>query len=126
MSNAIGDISMGEAIRKAEADKQRRVMGVGDEVEVRARPTSGRWQIGKNYFIRTVTHHLLGRLEEVTEHELWMTSVSCIADDGRFSKLLANGEALEVEPAPGGDVAIGRGSLIDAYLWPHALLRIAK
>lgn len=125
MGNAIDDISIGDAKRKiAEADELRRVMGIGAASQ--ARPTSGRWQIGKNYFIRTVTHHLLGKLEEITEHELWMSSVSWIADDGRFSDMLAKGEALEVEPAPEGDVAIGRGSLIDAYLWTHALLRIVK
>jgi len=91
-----------------------------------AAPSGGRWRIGKNYFVRTVTHHLLGTLEEVTDQELWFSSVSWIADDGRFNELLKNGTANEVEPAPEGDVAIGRGSLIDAYLWPHGLLRSVK
>lgn len=86
----------------------------------------GRWQIGKHYFVRTVTHHFLGKLEEVTEHELWFSSVSWIADDGRFNELLKNGTANEVEPAPEGDVPIGRGALIDAHLWSHALLRTVK
>lgn len=86
----------------------------------------GRWKLGENYFVRTVTHHILGKLEEVTEHELWFSSVSWIADDGRFNELLAKGTANEVEPAPEGDVPIGRGSLIDAYRWPHALLRSVK
>jgi hypothetical protein len=94
-------------------------------------PTSsvGRWKVGQNYFLRTVTHHLMGRLEEVTPDELWFSSVSWIADDGRFNELLATGKPgtnAEIEPAPEGDVAIGRGSLIDAYHWTHALLRSVK
>lgn len=84
------------------------------------------WKVGQNYFIRTVTHHLLGRLERVTPKELVMSSVSWIADDGRFSECLATGNASEVEPAPDGEVIVGRGSLIDAYAWTKPLLRSVK
>ena len=87
---------------------------------------SERWIIGENYFIRTVTHHLMGRLEEIDDHEIWLSSVSWIADDGRFHKFLRDGIAVEVEPCPEGDVAIGRGSLIDAHRWNHPLLRDVK
>jgi hypothetical protein len=89
----------------------------------------GHWRVGSNYFIRTVTHHLMGKLEAVHQQELVMSSVSWIADDGRFNELLEKGKptsSTEVEPAPEGQVIIGRGSLIDAYLWPHALLRSVK
>jgi hypothetical protein len=89
-------------------------------------PQDAHWKVGQNYFIRTVTHHLLGKLEAVTQQELVMSSVSWIADDGRFNELLKAGTASEVEPAPEGEVIIGRGSLIDAYPWLHALLRSVK
>ena len=101
----------------------REIQGLGTAVPP---APAGRWKVGQNYFVRTVTHHLLGTLQEVTDQELWFASVSWIADDGRFNELLKNGAASEVEPAPDGDVAIGRGSLIDAYVWPHALLRSVK
>lgn len=39
----------------------------------------GRWQIGKNYFIRTVTHHLTGTLIAVTGKELWLKDAAWIA-----------------------------------------------
>lgn len=84
------------------------------------------WEVGKNYFIRTVTHHLVGRLEKVTEHELVLSSAAWIADDGRFAEMLRTGSPAEVEPAPEGSVIVGRGSLIDAYTWPHGLLRSVK
>jgi len=75
------------------------------------------WQIGKNYFIRTVTHHLTGRLIDITEHELWLEDAAWIADDGRFAPAIEKGEFNEIEPFPSGrKVAVGRGALIDATL----------
>ena len=85
------------------------------------------WQEGKNYFVRTVTHHLLGRLVKVTSQELVLTDCSWIADDGRFNEFMTTGEASEVEPFPDcADVIVGRGSLIDAVRWNHELLRDVK
>jgi hypothetical protein len=73
------------------------------------------YKIGANYFIRTVTHHLTGKLTFVGASELALTSASWIADDGRFSQAVATGEFSEVEPFPAGKtVIVGRGSLIDA------------
>jgi hypothetical protein len=73
------------------------------------------WKIGKNYFIRTVTHHLTGTLLKVTENELVVENAAWIADDGKFSKALATENFNEVEPFPDGELIIGRGSLIDAF-----------
>ena len=70
--------------------------------------------IGKNYFIRTVTHHHTGRLVEVTPTELVLEDAAWIADSGRFSDALKNSKFDEVEPFPSGRVIIGRSALIDA------------
>lgn len=119
-------ITIGEAKRLiAEADELRKFLGQ-EPAQASAAGDAGLWVVGECYFIRTVTHHLLGRLVAVTEHELWIEEASWIADDGRFSELLTGGEAAEVEPAPAGSVAVGRGSLIDAYRWTHPLLRVVK
>lgn len=76
---------------------------------------TGHWVLGKNYFIRTVTHHLTGKLNAVTEHELWLEDAAWIADDGRFAQAVESGDFSEVEPFPSGRlVAVGRGSIIDA------------
>ena len=73
------------------------------------------YNIGKNYFIRTVTHHHTGKLVDVTEHELVLEHAAWIADDGRFTEALAKSEFNEIEMFPAGSrVIIGRGSLIDA------------
>jgi hypothetical protein len=87
----------------------------------------GRWQVGKNYFIRTVTHHLTGTLVEVTPQELWLKDAAWIADDGRFMQALRDGTLNEIEPFPdGAEVPVGRGALIDAVVWVHPLPRTQK
>lgn len=85
------------------------------------------WEIGKNYFLRTVTHHHTGRLVAVTKEELVLEDAAWIAWDGRFATMFKSGEPDEVEPFPdGARVIIGRGSLIDAVLWGHPLPRAQK
>lgn len=79
------------------------------------------YKIGENYFIRTVTHHHVGRLKAVYELELVLEKASWIPDDGVFHKAIQNGEVKEVEPfSHDEDVIIGRGALIDAQIikWP--------
>lgn len=80
------------------------------------------WKKGQNYLIRTVTHHLVGELVEVTDHELWLQGASWVPDDGRFHDCLRDGDVRENEPGGGGLTAVGRGALIDAWEWNHALL----
>jgi len=84
------------------------------------------WKVGKNYFIRTVTHHFTGRLVKVTDKELVIEDAAWIADDGRFAEAIAEGQWNEVEPFPSGPVIIGRGSLVDAVLIKSELPRIQK
>lgn len=99
-----------------------------EQVDKVTKKEVGVWSVGQNYFIRTVTMSLMGRLECVDEHELVLSDASWIADTGRFSDFL-NGEfkegKLEVEPFP-DRVIVGRGSVIDACLWMHDLLRTQK
>ena len=73
------------------------------------------FNIGKNYFIRTVTHHHTGKLVAVTPTELVLENAAWIADDGRVTQALESGNFSEVEMFPTGSrVIIGRGALIDA------------
>ena len=84
------------------------------------------YKVGKNYFIRTVTHHLTGRLIKVTSKELVLEDAAWIAYDGRFHEALRDGNFSEIEPFPDGEVIVGRGSLIDAIEWTHVLPRKVK
>lgn len=86
------------------------------------------WKIGKPYFIRTVTMHLVGELVGVYDKELVLKDASWIADNGRFHRFV-NGELddnCEIEPFPDGEVIVGRGALLDATIWKGKLLREVK
>lgn len=83
------------------------------------------FKVGENYFIRTVTMIIVGRLEEVHQTELVLSSASWIADTGRFYNALKEGKLNEVEPFT-NDVILGRGSIIDATIWTHKLPREQK
>jgi hypothetical protein len=95
---------------------------------LKASPEGGHpYRIGKNYFIRTVTHHFTGKLIKVTAKELVLENAAWIADDGRFHEALTSGQLKEIEPFPdGAEVILGRGSLIDAVEWSHELPRAVK
>lgn len=85
------------------------------------------FEIGKNYFIRTVTMILIGKLEEVYDNELILSTPAWIPDTGRFSKCLKDGEEAinEIEPFQ-DNIIIGRNSIIDATIWNHRLLTEVK
>ena len=72
------------------------------------------WEIGKIYFIRTVTMNDTGRLVAVTPQELVLEEAAWIADTGRFADAVRKAEFAEVEPFPDGRVVIGRGAVVDA------------
>ena len=90
-------------------------------------PTAHPFEIEKNYFIRTVTHHLTGKLVEVYPTELVLIDAAWIADDGRLHDSLKSGSFNEVEPfADDLRVIVGRGSIIDAQVFEHKLPRSQK
>ena len=72
------------------------------------------FEIGKGYFIRTVTHYLTGRIVSVGQQEIVVEEAAWIADTGRYADALKSHRFKEVEPYPDGKVIIGRGSIIDA------------
>jgi hypothetical protein len=83
------------------------------------------YQIGENYFIRTVTFFYTGKLIRVTSKEIVLENAAWIADTGRFMDAIKTGKLNEVEPFQ-DDVIIGRGAIVDATVWKHALPREQK
>ena len=74
----------------------------------------GPWEIGKKYFIRTVTMNLTGELISVSPQELVLKDAAWIADSGRFHEALKDiSKCDEVEPFINPAI-IGRGSIVDA------------
>lgn len=77
--------------------------------------SSSPYEVGKSYFIRTVTMAYTGKLVAVTPQELILEDAAWIADTGRFADAMKTGTYSEVEPWPDGrKVIIGRGAIIDA------------
>lgn len=83
------------------------------------------FQVGDAIFIRTVTHHLTGRILDMGPDWIQLGEAAWIADDGRFHTALATGVFSEVEPIPDWCI-VGRGAIIDAFPWPHPLPRGVK
>ena len=82
-------------------------------------------EVGKSYFIRTVTHYFTGELVWVGDKEIAMTKVCWIADTGRFNVFAAGNGINESEPFPSEKVVIiGRGSIID--MSEHSLISTLK
>lgn len=81
--------------------------------------------IGKNVFVRTVTHHHTGRLAAADDRFLHLEAAAWVADDGRFADALSSGVLNEVEPFP-GDCFVSVGALIDVCEWTHELPRDQK
>ena len=82
------------------------------------------YEIGKNYYIRTVTYAALGKLVYVGDKELKLSDASWVADQGRMSLALQNGvdkqADSEIEMFE-QDVIIGRGAIVDATVYTHPL-----
>jgi hypothetical protein len=77
----------------------------------------GPFNIGKQYFLRSVTHAHVGTLVAVYPTELVLVDASWIADTKRFSNFVCGSpqDGIEVEPFPRNqEVVIGRGALVDA------------
>lgn len=79
------------------------------------------WQIGKNYLIRGVTMYQVGCLVSIDSHEIILEDAAWIADTGRFNEALKSGSFNEVEPFIHGSIAVGRGQIVDASLFPFDL-----
>ena len=76
-------------------------------------------EIGKCYFIRTVTLYQVGRVVAVSGQFVKLEDASWIADTGRFSAALKSGEFSEIEPV--GTSYINLSSIIDAFPFNHKL-----
>lgn len=80
--------------------------------------------IGKPYFIRTVTYHILGKIEKISGSFLVLSEASWIADSGRFGKAIRDGELSEVEYV--GDAIVSMNSIVDAFPWSSKMPKETK
>ena len=75
--------------------------------------------VGKNWFFRTVTYHLVGKVKRIFGNFIVLEEASWIPDSGRFMQFIKNGVLNEVEPV--GDVILNMATVVDFYSWKHEL-----
>ena len=75
--------------------------------------------IGRCWFIRTVTYHLIGRATGRVGQFLVLEEASWVADSARFMETLQNGMLNEVEPV--GIALVNLNSVTDIFPWNHLL-----
>lgn len=82
------------------------------------------FEVGKSYFIRTVTYHLTGKLVEIKGDFLMFDDAAWIADSGRFNEAMKKGidkvESAEVEPWE-NRVGLNINSIVDFIEYPYKL-----
>ena len=87
-------------------------------------PSGVPFSVGCKYFFRTVTYHMVGRVDAVVGNFLVLSDASWIADSGRFMQAIKKGVLDEVEPV--GDAYINLDAVVDAFPWCHSLPDIQK
>ena len=75
--------------------------------------------VGKQLFIRTVTYHLIGKVDRKVGNFFHLTNASWVADSGRFMNAIKEGKLNEVEPVEEAWVNID--SITDMFIWKHKL-----
>ena len=81
--------------------------------------------VGKSYFLRTVTYHLVGKV--VAQHGgniIELDDASWVADSGRFMQAIKTGTLNEVEPV--GKAYVNLKSVTDFFPWVHPLPKDQK
>ena len=75
--------------------------------------------LGKCFFFRTVTYHILGKVVDVHENILELENASWVADSGRFMNAIKEGKLNEIEPL--GKWFVNLDTVTDFGPWVHDL-----
>lgn len=75
--------------------------------------------IGKAYFFRTVTYHILGKVDKIVGNIAVLSLASWVADSGRFMNAIKDGTLKEVEPL--GSWNVNLQAVTDFGEWKHKL-----
>jgi hypothetical protein len=82
------------------------------------------FKVGKSYFVRTVTYHIVGKLASIEGNFLVFKDASWVADSGRFMNAIKEGKLDEVEPV--GEAIVNIDAITDAFPWKHTLPKEQK
>ena len=101
-------------------DKIKDMVGEDDAIELSCYDDL----VGKKWFFRTVTYHLVGKVVGRFGSFLRLENASWVADSGRFMDAIKKGSLSEVEPV--GDANINLYSITDFFPWKHKLPKEQK
>ena len=77
--------------------------------------------IGKKFFFRTITYHLIGMVESRIGSFLRLSTASWIPDSGRFMNVIKDGPQQLSEIEPVGTAFVNLNSVTDFFPWNHDL-----
>lgn len=99
---------------------------VYEQLLVETRKEVGSFQdlVGQKWFFRGVTNFLVGKVKNVVYPFVFLSEASWVADTGKFSTAIKDGELSEVEVV--GDAAINLLSVVDMFPWNHDLPKKTK
>ncbi len=80
--------------------------------------------VGKKWFFRTVTYHMVGMVTKVMGKILVLENASWVADSGRFMNAIKQGTLDEVEPV--GPAFVNLDTVTDFFPWNFDLPRDQK
>jgi hypothetical protein len=83
--------------------------------------SSMNYLIGEKLFLRTVTYHIVGKLEKIIGNMFQLSKASWIADSGRFSDAIKNGFSSDAEIEPLGEWFVNINSVTDFGKFKHDL-----
>jgi len=93
--------------------------GVEKELIFSEKETVLPFEVGKSYFFRTVTYHLVGKVKQIHGKFIELCDASWVADSGRFMNAIKEASLDEVEPV--GTYFVNSDSIVDAFPWTHKL-----
>lgn len=77
------------------------------------------FKVGDKLFLRTVTYHLVGRIDAIDGEWVKLADASWVADSGRLTQAIKDGTLAEVEPV--GIAFVNLQTVTDAFPWRHEL-----
>jgi hypothetical protein len=75
--------------------------------------------VGKKWFIRTVTYHLVGNIKKRVGNFFVLEDATVVFDSGRFMNAIKEGTLSEVEPV--GEALVHTNAITDMFPWKHNL-----
>jgi hypothetical protein len=79
------------------------------------------FEVGKAYYLRAVTYHMVGKVVAVNGSWLTLSDASWVADTGRFGEFITDGTVSESENVGDTVCHVNVDAVTDVFEWNHPL-----